>query len=331
MSRFGNFGGSGSGGMFPPVIKGLLIANIAVFLLQHFFIGTLTFGGVPLGKVFIQYFALWQINFENLMPFSGDYQFYPWQLITYQFMHADFWHLFMNMFALWMFGSELEREWGAKRFLLYYILAGIGAALIHMMITPFFGDVRPTVGASGSVYGLLLAFGMTYPNRSIFMFPLFIPIPAKYFVMIFAGIELINGVSGSSGVAHFAHLGGALTGLIMLKFGKQVGFEKLLAAISGGQYYDTSYNASNFGSNYEDTYVQRPRPQIFKATWTNQAKQEPQATTYSSEESRKKYVIDGEEITQVKIDIILDKISASGYQNLTERERFILTELSKKL
>ncbi|MFA5511482.1 MAG: rhomboid family intramembrane serine protease [Candidatus Kapaibacterium sp.] len=328
MSRFGN---SRIGGFFPPVIKGLLIANVAVFLLQHFFVGTLTFGGVSLERVFIHYFALWQINFDNLIPFASDYQFYPWQLITYQFMHADFWHIFMNMFALWMFGSELESNWGGKRFLSYYLLTGIGAAIIHMLITPIFGEVRPTVGASGAVYGLLLAFGMTYPDRKIFMFPLFIPVPAKYFVMIFAGIELLNGVSGVSGVAHFAHLGGALTGFILLKFGRQVGFEKLVRSISGGQYYDNNYSAGNdYGSSYGSSTFARPKATIYKAKWTTVKEQEP-PVTYKSETSVKKYIIDGEEITQVKIDIILDKISASGYQNLTEREKFILTELSKKL
>ncbi len=326
MSKLGNFGGSG---MFPPVIKGLLIANIAVFLLQHFFIGTLTFGGVPLENLFIKYFALWQINLNNIIPFSGDYQFYPWQLVSYQFMHADFWHLFMNMFALWMFGSELEKNWGPKRFILYYLLAGIGAALVHMMITPFFGEVRPTIGASGAVYGILLAFGLTFPNRPIFMFPLFIPIPAKYFVMIFAGIELINGVSGSSGVAHFAHLGGALTGFLMLKYGRQIGFEKILSLFSGGQYYDKSYEAGSFGNYTEEAYP-KPQAPIYKANWTT-PKPDITPPVYKTDSNAKKYVIDGEEITQNKIDVILDKISATGYQNLTEREKFILTELSKKL
>jgi membrane associated rhomboid family serine protease len=325
MSRFGN---SGVGGMFPPVIKGLLIANIAVFLLQHFLIGTLTFNGIPLGAFFVKYFALWQINLENLIPFSGDYQFYPWQLISYQFMHADFWHLFMNMFALWMFGSELEQNWGPKRFLTYYLLAGIGAAIIHMIVTPLLGnEIRPTVGASGAVYGLLLAFGMTFPNRSIFMFPLFIPIPAKYFVMIFAGIELMNGVGGSSGIAHFAHLGGALTGFILLKYGKQIGFEKLLALFSGGQSYDNNYSPGSYG-NYNSTYSQ-PKAPVFQVSW--KAEKITPVQTIHRESQTKKYVIDGEEITQNKIDIILDKISAEGYQNLTEREKFILTELSRKL
>lgn len=325
MSGFGNLKGAG---MFPPVIKGLLIANIAVFLIQHYFIGTLTFNGVPLIDKVIQYFALWQINLNNLSFSAGDYQFYPWQLISYQFMHADFWHLFMNMFALWMFGSELESKWGPKRFFLYYILAGIGAAIIHMTIMPFLGGrVLPAIGASGAVYGLLLAFGMTYPNRPIFMFPLFIPIPAKYFVMIFAGIELINGVSGASGVAHFAHLGGALTGFILLKYGRQVGFEKLVGWISGGQVYDNSYGTETSG-DYSNTYS-KPKAPVFQMSWKT-VKEVP-APAISIESNQKKYIIDGEEITQMKIDTILDKISASGYQNLTEREKHILTQLSKTL
>lgn len=326
-----NIRNSYRGGMFTPVIKSLLIANIVVFLIQHFFIGTLTFNGTSLGNVFIKYFALWQINFGHILPFEGDYQFYPWQLITYQFMHADFWHLFMNMFALWMFGSELEQNWGKQRFIAYYLIAGIGAALIHMAVTPFFGEIRPTVGASGAIYGILLAFGMTYPNRPIFMFPLFIPIPAKYFVMIFAGIELINGVSGVSGVAHFAHLGGALTGFILLKYGKHIGFEKLVKLLSGGQYYDNSSNYNSFGNDSYSSNYSQPKVNIYKFSYKSE-QTEPAPQIYKTPEpNQKKYIIDGEEITQVKIDIILDKISASGYQNLTEREKYILTELSKKL
>lgn len=323
MKRYGNFGG----GMFTPVIKGLLIANIAVYFLQHFFIGTLTFNGVPLNYYFMQYSALWPINIDNILPFADYKQFYPWQLITYQFMHADFWHLLMNMFALWMFGSELESLWGPKRFLLYYIIAGIGAALIHMMVTPFFGDLRPTVGASGSVYGLLLAFGLTFPNRPIFMFPLFIPIPAKFFVIIFGAIELINGVSGASGVAHFAHLGGAFTGYILLKYGRNIGFEKLVAWASKGQYYSNSYSNTFTGNEYNNEYS-KPKAPIYNIPWSNKPKQsEPEIVR--ADTNIKKYIIEGEEITQNKIDIILDKISATGYQNLTEREKKILTELSK--
>jgi hypothetical protein len=244
-------------------------------------------------------------------------------------MHHDFGHIFMNMFALWMFGNELENTWGPKRFFIYYILTGIGAAIIHMIVSTLMGGlIGYTVGASGAIYGLLLAYGMTYPDRQIFMFPLFIPIKAKYFVIIFAGIELFQGVSGSSGVAHFAHLGGALTGFIIMKYSKQIGFEKLLSLFTGGQVYDNSYGGGSIGGGYENTYTKTKAP-VFQVSW--KPIQEQAVKTYQSDSSYKKYIIDGEEITQVKIDVILDKISASGYQNLTENEKHILTELSKKL
>jgi membrane associated rhomboid family serine protease len=327
MSKFGNFGG---GRMFPPVVKGLLIANISIFILQQFFFGAMTLNGASINDWFIQYFALWPFNFQNFIAFSADNHFYPWQLITYQFMHGDIGHIFMNMFALWMFGNELENTWGPKRFLLYYILTGIGAAIIHMAVTSIMGNgFLYTVGASGSVYGILLAYGMTFPNRPIFMFPLFIPIQAKYFVMIYAAISLLNGFTSNDNIAHFAHLGGALTGFLMLKYGRQIGFEKLVSMVSGGQYYDNNANVKNLGGGYTTTYT-KPKAPIYQVSW-NKPNIDPNPPVYQSDANMKKYIIDGEEITQVKIDIILDKISATGYQNLTEREKFILTELSKKL
>jgi len=136
------------------------------------------------------------------------------------FLHAGFSHIFFNLFALWMFGQAIENYWGTQRFALYYFLTGIGAAILHMLVAYSVGagDV-PTIGASGAVYGILLAFGMMFPNRRIILLIPPIPIKAKYFVAIFGAIELFSGfMRTSSGVAHFAHLGGMLVGFILIKY-----------------------------------------------------------------------------------------------------------------
>lgn len=183
--------------VFPPAVKHLLIINVLVF------VATFTPG---IGRILQHYGPLYPVG-------SGN--FYIWQLVTYMFMHAGFAHIFFNMFALWMFGQSVENFWGTRRFTIYYFLTGIGAALLHMAI----GVSAPTLGASGAVYGILLAFGMMFPNRIImFIFPP-IPIKAKYFVAIFGAIELFSGISRTnSGIAHFAHLGGMLVGFILIKY-----------------------------------------------------------------------------------------------------------------
>ena len=166
--------------------------------------------------------------------------FNPAQLITYMFMHANFQHIFFNMFAVWMFGRVLEQVWGPRRFLFYYILCGIGAALIqegvyymeyvtdwsnYTIVDYGGGIVAPmqdflnklnTVGASGAVYAILLAFGMLFPNSQMFIFPIPFPVKAKYFVIGYAVLEMVLGITGSDGVAHFAHLGGMLFGFILI-------------------------------------------------------------------------------------------------------------------
>ncbi|MEX0609245.1 MAG: rhomboid family intramembrane serine protease [Balneolaceae bacterium] len=142
----------------------------------------------------------------------------PWQLVTYMFLHADLGHIFFNLFALWIFGQAIENLWGSKRFLVYYLLTGIGAAVIHMFMSSYF---TYTLGASGAVYGILLAFGMMFPDKYIILLIPPIPIKAKYFVMIFGALELFSGLTNpSSGIAHFAHLGGLLVGYILIKFWK---------------------------------------------------------------------------------------------------------------
>lgn len=145
----------------------------------------------------------------------------PWQLISYMFLHAGFAHIIFNLFALWMFGQAIENLWGTQRFTVYYFLTGIGAALLHMVIS---GGNAPTLGASGAVYGILLAFGMMFPDRPIFLLLFPVPIKAKYFVAIFGGLELLNGVTNpNSGIAYFAHLGGMLVGIVLILYWKHKG------------------------------------------------------------------------------------------------------------
>ena len=183
----------------PPVTQALLLINVAVFLIDQFF----------LRGLLSQWFALWPL---------GE-RFMPWQMVSYSFLHGSMMHLFFNMLGLWMFGSELERVWGPKRFLQFYAASVLAAAGMQLLVNMLLGSPYPTVGASGGLFGLLLAFGMMFPNRTIM--PLFPPIPmkAKTFVMVFGGLELVLGVTGTaSGVAHFAHLGGMLGGYLMIRY-----------------------------------------------------------------------------------------------------------------
>jgi membrane associated rhomboid family serine protease len=151
-----------------------------------------------------------------LWPLESGY-FTPWQLLTYGFLHGNFNHLFFNMFAVWMFGTPLERVWGRQRFISYYLVCVVGAALAQLTVQLFEGGIYPTIGASGGVFGLLLAYGVMWPNNKIFLIFFPIPISAKYFVLLYGGIELLLGFSRTMpGIAHFAHLGGMIFGAGLL-------------------------------------------------------------------------------------------------------------------
>ena len=156
-----------------------------------------------------------------LWPASGfDSQFQPWQLITYAFLHGGLAHIFFNMLGLYMFGSEVERLFGSRFYLGYYFGCVVSAALCHLVVTGWLGaPPYPTVGASGGVYGLLLAFGVYFPHRRVLLLIPPIPMPARVFVIVFAALELVFGVTGTAaGVAHFAHLGGMIGGWLMIQY-----------------------------------------------------------------------------------------------------------------
>lgn len=186
-------------------VKYLLIWNGIFYLFQHFI--------VP-GKALVA-----GLNIEQLLgiiPVLVLKKAFLWQVFTYLFLHGSFFHILFNMFALWMFGSDLERMWGTRRFLTYYFFTGVGAGLMTVVFTP--NGVIPTIGASGAVYGLLLAYAMYFPERRIYLYFLF-PVPVRLFVLIFGGIELLASISQrSGGVAHLAHLGGLVFGWIYLKW-----------------------------------------------------------------------------------------------------------------
>jgi len=185
----------------PNVIFALLIANGCVFALQQ----------LNPRFMFLN-FALWPIG-EPQSPFA------PWQLLTYGFLHGSPMHILFNMFGLWMFGRELEQLMGSQRFLIYFLTCVVGAGIVQLIVANMQGGLYPTVGASGGVFGILLAYGLTYPNRMVML--LFPPIPmkAKYFVLFYGLLELYLGVSGNSpGVANFAHLGGMLFGFLLLRY-----------------------------------------------------------------------------------------------------------------
>jgi membrane associated rhomboid family serine protease len=188
-----------------PVNKLLIIANIVIFGLQYL-----------MGFALETHLALWPFGAAA----AGLPPFRPWQLLTYGFLHGGIAHLFFNMFALYMFGSEIERLFGSRRYLTYYLLCVIGAALMHLIVVAT-ADMQlvPAVGASGGVFGLLLAFGMAWPHRKLMLLFPPIPMPAWLFVTLYGALELYLGITQTmQGVAHFAHLGGMVTGFVLIRY-----------------------------------------------------------------------------------------------------------------
>ena len=183
----------------PPLILGLIVANVLVFLVQRI-----------LGHTLTGWVALWPL---------GSGLFMPWQVGTYAFLHGGLPHLAFNMFGLWMFGSELERLWGARRLAVFYAVSVLAAAAAQLAVTAVLGGNLPTIGASGGLFGLLLGFAMVFPQRKIVPLLPPIPMPAWLFVTLYGLIELTLGVTGSAnGVAHFAHLGGLFGGWLVMRY-----------------------------------------------------------------------------------------------------------------
>lgn len=295
----------------PIITKNLLIINILVFL------ATYVIGGASNG-IDTQY----SLNETLGLHFILAPDFHIYQLFTYMFAHASFTHLFFNMFALWMFGGLVESVFGKNRFLFYYIVCGIGAGLIQEMaqFVQFYLELKSqvpgftmsqlgvavsslgaalntwtTVGASGAVYGILLAFGMLFPDQRIFIFPIPVPIKAKWFVVIYAAIEVFSAMSNTnSNVAHLAHLGGMIFGLLLIKYWQR-------HPMASAKIDDVMSLFGNIGK------------QQFKKNTTNNSS----SSTGNADWDYNKQKRDKER----EIDEILDKIRRNGYDSLSNEEK----------
>jgi len=299
--------GFGGFSVFPPIIKNLLIINGVVYFIQ-IILAEVVIGGLPGWYILNRWFAL--------NPLSGvdqagqAFNFQVWQLFTYMFMHGGFGHIFFNLFALWMFGMEIENLWGSKKFMYFYLLSGVVAGLFQLFLTPLLGiGVGHTIGASGAVFGILIAFGMLFPDRKIYLYFL-IPVRAKYLIGFLIVLNILW-LNEPGNVAYLAHLGGALAGFLFIMFDKSID-SPVKRKLMGSRYYSSGSSFTNPFKNLGKNFNKR-RDNV---------------------EDAKFYDIDGkkdEGVSQEEIDRILDKISQSGYENLTEKEKKILFEASKKM
>ena len=181
----------------PPITRNLIIACLAMLVLAN------------ISPMVTYWLALWPV---------GSGRFMPWQLVTYAFLHVDPSHLFFNMLGLWMFGMELETLWGPRRYMQFLLASAVAGGLAQLLVAALLGSFAPTLGASGALFGLLAAFGLLFPNRPVALF-MVVPTTARNAVLIFGAIELVLGyTSPNGGVAHFAHLGGALGGWLMIRY-----------------------------------------------------------------------------------------------------------------
>lgn len=305
----------------PPVTRNLLIINFIVYLAQMAFESH----GIDLSNVFGLHFIL-----------ASDFEIY--QIFTYMFLHGGFMHLFFNMFSLWMFARIIEQEFGSKRFLILYIVSGVGAGICQEFwqlgqyyieglgnysgvntgnsIIPManYLNMMTTVGASGAVYGVLLAFGMQHPNDIIMLIFPPIPLKAKYMIGGFIVIEVLSSFNSNSNVAHFAHLGGMLFAWLLILYWRKK-YRSNSTNFRG-------WNTWNPKSNSKTTILQRIRD-LFGSKKKNEHHHNTTSHTTDYDYNTKKR--DNER----RIDEILDKVKKSGYQSLTEEEKKELFDRSR--
>lgn len=305
----------------PPITKNLLIINVLCF-----------FASLAFQSHGVDFHELFGLHFFLASHFR------PWQLFTYMFMHGGWEHLFFNMFAVWMFGRIMEQTLGRNRFLFYYITCGLGAGLAQEMVQLAeywyygFGSYENvnlgtgivsmaeylnrwnTVGASGAVYGILLAFGVTYPNERMFIFPIPVPIKAKYFVVGYAVIELLSALSQKGdGVAHMAHLGGMLVGLLLLLYWRGGGGS---GRRGGYSHYDRGSNSWDSFRRWFSSLFNKKEPHI-NVTYGGRYGQE---TAYRQQKQEQ----------EEELNRILDKVKKNGYDGLTPEEKRRLFDISRK-
>ncbi len=301
----------------PTMTKNLLVINILAFLATQ----VMQMRGIDLTSLLGLHFFM-----------ASD--FYVYQFLTYMFLHGGFTHILFNMFALWMFGSVIERVWGPKKFLFYYIVCGVGAGLMQELVqyadysiqgfaayeyvnvngmritTDSYINLWTTIGASGAVYGILLAFGMIFPNERLFIIPFPFPIKAKWLIVGYIAIELFSAMSSSGdGVAHMAHLGGMLFGFLLIRYWQK--------HPDGSQHFGRS-RGQEFFDNLKRKYDDRQRSQRMKAETTSGRAETDEE--YNARQRR----------NQEEIDAILDKIRKSGYDSLNKEEKQKLFDQSRK-
>ena len=296
--------------VLPDVVKHLLIINVLMYL------ATIT----------LERFGIDMTSLLGLHFFKAS-DFHVYQFITYMFMHGNFSHLFFNMFALWMFGNTLENLWGSQRFLLFYLVCGLGAGLCQELVqyiqyTTTLADyanvntgsqiipmatylnMMTTVGASGAIYGLLLAFGMMFPDSRIYLYFL-VPIKAKWFVIAYAVIELFTGLTGNDNVAHFAHLGGMLFGLILILYWRKHG--------ANGPDFNIKAWFQNLTNKFGKNRMKYIR---YKEVKDEVPRNDGDYNRQRAEKER-------------NVDAILDKVAKNGYGSLTQEEKDFLFKNSK--
>ena len=287
--------------------RNLLIANVTVFVLQYVFLNR-----------FLDYLAL--------VPAYALGKGMIWQFVTYMFLHGGPFHIFFNMLLLWMFGSEIERYWGSTEFLKYYFVTGIGGGVLSCVFTP--SSFVPIVGASGAIFGLLLAYGMAFPDRQIYVYFL-VPIRAKYLVLILGGIELLAVASpgGGDGIARFAHLGGLLFGYLYIKK-ERFGFairrrwgrftrKKRTRLVKFGQ--QRRYGGDGGQDGGDERTWDDERNAGFD--WEREERDADRGREGGS---------GGRDPEQEEVDAILDKISRHGLDSLTDEERETLRRASER-
>lgn len=284
-----------------PIVKILLIANVAIYVLQ-----------VLIPNVLEQWAA-----FNTTLAFQ---QFQIWRLGTYMFLHGGVGHLFFNMLALWIFGTAMEALWGQRTFLIYYLVCGLGGALLYGLFALFGIGGGWMLGASGAIMGLLLAYGMTYPDNLLFLFG-FIPIKAKYLVVLMGLMDLLS-IPRSTGVAHLAHLGGLLTGFIFI----QLTIPSLSKRMFGG----------TLSGMWKRNRARRRMRVVPPQESSGGARQEPRSEQRASGGNggngrfTRSSAGGGGDTDQTRIDEILDKISREGLQSLTDEEQELLRRAGRK-
>ena len=294
-----------------PAVKVILIINFVFYVLTYWLAPAFPLGG----------HADWFLNFNALHPI-GSKGFFIYQYLTYMFMHGGWWHLFFNMWSLMIFGNAVEQQVGTQKFVCYYLLCGVGSAAINQLCT-FLGIIPPAqlVGASGAIYGVMAAAAFYFPNAQLFIIPIPFPIKLKYLVIFYTLVEMYMGITSVDGVAHFAHLGGIIVGVIILIYWKSNGKRK---SSRDNKYRSTSSSNSNYNKGesawdkLKKSVSGRREPQM-RVTNVREANYQDHAYNARKREESE------------EIDRILDKIRRSGYQNLTDEEKATLFDASKRM